>query len=107
MTRSRHRQPESADACLSPEGNGFARPASVRTPFTGTSLAFYDELAYDGIAAKYTRAINDRLSVFGTVAGLPLFNTKYPEGAVCPGDYEKISDLLVSQLWSWSDADTK
>ena len=37
MTRSRHRQPESADACLSPEGNGFARPASVRTPFTGTS----------------------------------------------------------------------
>ena len=33
--------------------------------------------------------------------GLPLFNTNYPEGAVCPGDYEKISDLLVEQIWSW------
>lgn len=32
---------------------------------------------------------------------LPLFNTNYPEGAVCPGDYEKISDLLVEQIWSW------
>jgi hypothetical protein len=33
--------------------------------------------------------------------GLPLFNTNYPEGAVCPGDYEKISDLLVEEIWSW------
>ena len=32
---------------------------------------------------------------------LPLFNTNYPEGAVCPGDYEKISDLLVAEIWSW------
>ena len=32
---------------------------------------------------------------------LPLFNTNYPEGAVCPGDYEKISDLLVEEIWSW------
>ncbi len=32
---------------------------------------------------------------------LPLFNTNYPEGAVCPGDYEKLSDLLVAQIWSW------
>jgi len=33
--------------------------------------------------------------------GVPLFNTNYPEGAVCPGDYEKISDLLVDEIWSW------
>jgi hypothetical protein len=32
---------------------------------------------------------------------LPLFNTNYPEGAVCPGDFEKISDLLLRQIWSW------
>lgn len=32
---------------------------------------------------------------------LPLFNIYYPEGAVCPGDYEKISSLLVVQIWSW------
>ena len=32
--------------------------------------------------------------------GLPLFNTNYPEGAVCPGDFEKISDLLVEEIWS-------
>jgi hypothetical protein len=32
---------------------------------------------------------------------LPLFNTNYPEGAVCPGDYEKISDLIAKQIWSW------
>ncbi len=36
--------------------------------------------------------------------GLPLFNTNYPEGAVCPGDYEKISDLLVDELWTWKPA---
>ena len=33
--------------------------------------------------------------------GLPLFNTNYPAGAACPGDYEKISDRLVSEIWSW------
>ncbi|HTB86013.1 MAG TPA: hypothetical protein VK742_20375 [Candidatus Sulfotelmatobacter sp.] len=33
--------------------------------------------------------------------GLPLFNTNYPEGAVCPGDNEKVSSLLLAQIWSW------
>jgi hypothetical protein len=32
---------------------------------------------------------------------IPLFNTNYPEGAVCPGDYEKLSDLLAEEIWSW------
>ena len=32
---------------------------------------------------------------------LPLFNLNYPEGAVCPGDYEKVSSLLLEQIWSW------
>ena len=32
---------------------------------------------------------------------LPLFNLNYPEGAICPGDFEKISSLLVEQIWSW------
>jgi len=31
---------------------------------------------------------------------LPLFNPKYPEGAVCPRDYETLSPLLAKQIWS-------
>ena len=31
---------------------------------------------------------------------LPLFNTHYPSGEVCPGDFEKISDLIARQIWS-------
>ena len=33
--------------------------------------------------------------------GLPLFNLNYPEGAVCPRDYETLSPLLAKQIWGW------
>ncbi len=39
--------------------------------------------------------------LFFKACGLPLFNTDYPEGAVCPRDYETLSPLLVKQIWSW------
>ncbi len=39
--------------------------------------------------------------LFFQACGLPLFNTDYPEGAVCPRDYETLSPLLVKQIWSW------
>lgn len=38
--------------------------------------------------------------LFFRQGGLPLFNTNYPEGAICPGDFEKISDRLAAQVWS-------
>ena len=41
------------------------------------------------------------VDLFFRNAKLPLFNTNYPEGAICPGDYEKISDVLAEQIWSW------
>jgi hypothetical protein len=37
---------------------------------------------------------------FFQACGLPLFNTDYPEGAVCPRDYETLSPLLAKQVWS-------
>jgi len=39
--------------------------------------------------------------MFFTACNLPLFNTAYPEGAVCPRDYQTVSSLLIKQIWSW------
>ena len=38
---------------------------------------------------------------FFQAAGLPLFNTDYPEGAVCPRDYELLAPSLAKEIWSW------
>lgn len=32
---------------------------------------------------------------------LPLFNLNYPEGAVCPRDFQTLSPILAKQIWSW------
>jgi hypothetical protein len=39
--------------------------------------------------------------MFFKACGLPLFNTDYPEGSVCPRDFEIVSSLLVKQIWTW------
>lgn len=41
------------------------------------------------------------VDLFFRACGLPLFNTEYPEGAVCPRDFETLSPLLAKQIWSW------
>lgn len=38
---------------------------------------------------------------FFQASGLPLFNPKYPSGAVCPRDYETLSPILADQIWNW------
>lgn len=38
---------------------------------------------------------------FFKASGLPLFNPKYPSGAVCPRDYETLSPILADQIWNW------
>jgi len=50
----------------------FGRMAS---PFLPSDLMFYPDLAYDGFAAKYTRQINDNVSLFGNLGALVLFDT--------------------------------
>jgi hypothetical protein len=32
---------------------------------------------------------------------LALFNLNYPEGAVCPRDFETLSPYVAEQIWSW------
>ena len=44
---------------------------------------------------------SEMADLFFQACGLPLFNTQYPEGAVCPRDYELLSPLLAKQIWSW------
>jgi len=39
--------------------------------------------------------------LFFQKCGLPFFNLNYPEGAVCPRDFELLSPLLAEQIWSW------
>lgn len=39
--------------------------------------------------------------LFFQKCGLPLFNLNYPEGAVCPRDFETLSPRLATQIWSW------
>ncbi|MDE2105330.1 MAG: hypothetical protein KGL39_49345 [Patescibacteria group bacterium] len=41
------------------------------------------------------------LDLFFQNCGLWLFNPQYPEGAVCPRDYDTLAPSLVNQIWSW------
>jgi cell wall-associated NlpC family hydrolase len=43
---------------------------------------------------------SELVDYFFQAMGLPFFNTDYPEGAVCPRDYELISPMLAKQIWS-------
>ena len=68
----------------------------------GTKYGWADLLRFYLIDVKTIGLICSEFGDMWFRAGtLPLFNTNYPEGAVCPGDYEKISDLLVEEIWSW------
>lgn len=39
---------------------------------------------------------------FMQACGLPLFNLDYPDGAVCPRDYQTVSSLLLKQIWKYA-----
>lgn len=39
--------------------------------------------------------------LFFQKCGLALFNTEYPEGDVCPRDFELIAPSIAKQIWSW------
>jgi hypothetical protein len=41
------------------------------------------------------------VDIFFQKCGLMLFNPNYPEGAVCPRDFEILSPSLAKQIWSW------
>jgi len=82
----------------------FELPAAMRWFATvdGTKYGWADLLRFYLIDVPTTGLIcSEFADLFFRNGGLPLFNTNYPEGAVCPGDYEKISDLLVEEIWSW------
>lgn len=71
----------------------------------GTPYGWFDLLRFYLINVPTKGLIcSEFADLFFRNGGLPLFNTNYPEGAVCPGDFEKISDLLVDELWSWKPA---
>lgn len=68
----------------------------------GTKYGWLDLFRFYGIDRPTEGLIcSEFVDLFFRNCNLPLFNTNYPEGAVCPGDYEKISDLLVEEIWSW------
>lgn len=68
----------------------------------GTGYGWFDLLRFYLINVPTKKLIcSEFADLFFRNGGLPLFNTNYPEGAVCPGDFEKISDLVVDELWTW------
>jgi hypothetical protein len=71
----------------------------------GTGYGWFDLARFYLINIPTKKLIcSEFADLFFRNGGLPLFNTNYPEGAVCPGDYEKISDLLVNEIWTWKPA---
>ena len=73
----------------------------------GTVYGWADLWRFYGIDVPTKGLICSQFAdLFFQNTGLPLFNLNYPEGAVCPGDYEKVSSRLLDQIWSWCDSRT-
>jgi hypothetical protein len=46
-------------------------------PFLPSDLMYYPDLDFDGIAVNYRRQVFDKLSLFGTIGGFPVFNSAF------------------------------
>lgn len=68
----------------------------------GTHYGWLDMFRFYGIDVPTKGLICSQLvDLFFQNCGLALFNLDYPEGAVTPRDYELLSPLLATEIWSW------
>jgi len=68
----------------------------------GTPYGWLDLWRFYGIDVETKGWIcSEFADYFFQNCGLPLFNLDYPEGAVCPRDYELLAPSLAKEIWSW------
>ena len=78
--------------------NGFAWFQSIR----GTKYGALDLFRFYGINLPTKGLICSQFAdLFFLHSDLELFNINYPSGAVCPGDFCKVSSELLEQIWGY------
>lgn len=87
-------------------GFSFAKAMEWFQRVRGTKYGTLDLFRFYGVNIPTKGLICSQFAdLFFQNADLELFNINYPAGAVCPGDFCKVSSELLDEVWRWKPGD--
>jgi hypothetical protein len=64
-------------------------------PYFSSDVMWYYDLGFDGLALKGNREVNDRMKIFGTLGGFPIFNTAFNFASNQPAKFDSTDKYLL------------
>ena len=85
-----------AFVAFKPDGNATLELGRMYNPFSTSDILFYNELAFDGAAARFQHGIVPGLSAYVTGGAFPLFNTDFAFSSNDPTKFASTDSYLFA-----------